>query len=169
MKIFKPSSLYALLTISTTEPIFVNKIIVSVINKGKIVAFSQKNEVIDVDTSDINLEMINVWCSDFSVRVIDGVITSDDFNVWCRISMTDCCYKAVKKVSTEFSSLADCLVIGETVITELELKAGRIKCLKVSSLSSCIMIKGMLVAELESRTGAVNNCEIPLFNGWIMS
>ena len=79
--------------------------------------------------------------------------------------MTDCCCKTAGKVSAEFPSLTDCLVIEETIIVEFESKAGEMKCLKVLSPDSCIITEGMLTAELELRADAVNGCEIPSFSG----
>ena len=189
--------LYELLTTDTTELTFTSKIIVNVIDKGKVVALLQKNKIIDIDTLSINLKMVNVWCSDFSAEVISNVITPNGFGVWCRVSKTDCYCETAKKVSAEFPPLASCLVIEGTVTAEfrlkademkcmkvlslsncivieemfaaeLELRADEMKCMKVLSLSSCIVIEGMLTAGFESRAGAEDGCEIPSFGGWVM-
>ena len=57
---FESSLLYGLLITDTTELTFAGKIIVDVINENKIVAFPQKNEVINVDISDVDLRVMNI-------------------------------------------------------------------------------------------------------------
>ena len=166
---FKPSLLYGLSTTDTIELTFISKIIVGVIDKGKVIALPQKNKVINIDTPGINLGVVNMWCSDFPAEVVNGVITSGGSDVWHRVSMTDCCCKVTGEVSAEFPSLTGCLVIEGIITAELELKTGEVECLKVSSPSSCIMIEGMLTAEFESKAGTVNDCEILSFSGWVMS
>ena len=165
---FKLLLLYELLTMNTIELTFVSKTIVDVINESKVVTLSWKNEVIDVDTFNVDLRMMNVWCSDFPTEVIDDVITSGSSDVWCRVSMINCCCETAEKVPAEFSPLASCLMIEGTVMAEFGLRADEVEYLKVLSPGSCVMTEGMLMAEFELRAGAVNSCEISLFNDWVM-
>lgn len=57
--IFKSSSLYELSAMNTIRPTLVSKIIIDVIDKDKVIALSQKDRVIDIDTFNINLNVMN--------------------------------------------------------------------------------------------------------------
>ena len=78
---FKSSSLYKLLITDTIELTFISKIIINVINKGKVITLSQKDKVININTFSIDLKMINAWCSNFFIEVVNSVITSDNSDV----------------------------------------------------------------------------------------